>query len=103
MTAERDHEQPKIGTSEWLDAEVHRYLATGDYDGTFAGWPGENFVDVAQRATLRLRTALLEETLRRAEGFGIQVTVPDDLHACIARRAAYPRAGEYIARGPAHT
>ncbi|WMY11063.1 hypothetical protein [Paraburkholderia phenoliruptrix] len=79
MTA--PHEQHAIGTTEWLDAEVHRYLSSGDYDGMFAGWPGDNFVDVAQKATLRLRTALVEETLRRADGFGIQVKVPDDLHA----------------------
>ncbi len=79
--AERDLEHPKIGTPERLDAEVRCYLTSGDYDSSFAGWPGDNFVDVAQKATQRLRTALVEETLRRGHGFGSQVIVPDDLHA----------------------
>lgn len=76
------HQKPSnVGTPEWLDGEVHRYISSGDYDGMFAGWPGDNFIDVAQTATQRLRTALVEETLRRADGFGGQVMVPDDLHA----------------------
>ncbi len=72
---------PQIGTPQWLEAEVRRYLCSGDYDSSFAGWPGMNFVDVAQKADHRLRTALVEETLRRANGFGSQVALPSDLHA----------------------
>ncbi|BCQ28235.1 hypothetical protein NK8_64240 (plasmid) [Caballeronia sp. NK8] len=79
--AKRDHQSPKVGTPAWLNAEVRRYLASGDYDGMFEGWPGDDFVDVAQRATQRLKTALVEETLRRAHGFRNQVSVPGDLHA----------------------
>jgi hypothetical protein len=78
---EPDHEQPIIGTQQWRDGEVRRYLSSGDYDSSFAGWPGDNYVDVAQKASQRLRVALVEETLRRASGFGSQVTVPEDLHA----------------------
>lgn len=79
--AERENEHPKIATPEWLECEVQRYLSSGDYDSDFTGWLGDNFIDVAQRATHRLKTALVEETLRRAHGFGSQVTLPDDLHA----------------------
>jgi hypothetical protein len=79
--AEHNHEQPQIGTSQWIEAEVRRYLCNGDYDSSFAGWPGMTFVDVAKKAGQRLRTALVEETLRRASGFGYQMTLPNDLHA----------------------
>ncbi|SPB14796.1 hypothetical protein NOV72_02027 [Caballeronia novacaledonica] len=79
--AKRDHQSPKVGTPAWLQCEVKRYLDSGDYDSNFTGWPGDNFVDVAQKATLRLRTSLVEETHRRADGFCSQVMVPDDLHA----------------------
>lgn len=81
QSAQHDRKPLSVGTSEWLEAEVQRYITTGDYDGMFAGWPGNNFVDVARKATQRLRTALVEETLRRAGGVGSQVTVPDDLQA----------------------
>lgn len=79
--AKRDHQSPKVGTPAWLQCEVKRYLDSGDYDSNFTGWPGDNFVDVAQRATHCLRTALVEETLRRAHGLGSQVTLPNDLNA----------------------
>ncbi|MGT2476643.1 hypothetical protein [Paraburkholderia terrae] len=81
MTAESDHEQLVIGAPQWVDGEVQRYLDSGDYDSSFANWPGDNYVDVAKKASQRLRTALVEETLRRANGRGGQVTVPDDLRA----------------------
>ncbi|KAK43918.1 hypothetical protein [Caballeronia zhejiangensis] len=79
--ADRDHESPKVGTPAWLRYEVKRYLDSGDYDSNFAGWPGDNFIDVAQRATHCLRTALVEETLRRAHGLGSQASVPGNLNA----------------------
>ncbi|ACC75951.1 hypothetical protein PPMP20_17945 [Paraburkholderia phymatum] len=81
MTAESDREQLVIGAPQWVDGEVQRYLDSGDYDSSFANWPGDNYVDIAKKASQRLRTALVEETLRRANGRGGQVTVPDDLRA----------------------
>ncbi|WP_321795260.1 hypothetical protein [Caballeronia sp. J97] len=60
---------------------MKRYLDSGDYDSNFTGWPGDNFVDVTQRTTQRLKTALVEETLRRTYGFRDQARVPGDLHA----------------------
>lgn len=81
MAAESEHKQLKIGSPQWVDGKVQRYLDSGDYDSSFANWPGDNYVDVAKKASQRLRTALVEETLRRANGCGGQVTVPDDLRA----------------------
>jgi hypothetical protein len=86
--AEHNHEQPQIGTPRWIEAEVRRYLCSGDYDSSFAGWPGMTFIDVATKADQRLRTALIEETLRRASGFGCQVALPNDLHAWIRNKLA---------------
>src|ERR1700759_885186 len=83
---ERGHEQPIVGTEQWRNGEVRRYLASGDYDSSFAGWPGDNFVDVARKASHRLRVALVDETLRRASGFGSQILVPGDLHAWSLRK-----------------
>ncbi|SAK70116.1 hypothetical protein AWB82_04178 [Caballeronia glebae] len=68
------------GTQQWLEAEVKRYVASGDYDSDFAGWPGDNFVDVAQNATRRLRTALVEETIRRVDRIPIRMKMPENLH-----------------------
>ncbi|MDR5796485.1 hypothetical protein QCE49_24170 [Caballeronia sp. LZ008] len=64
-----------------LDAQVARYLECGEYDGMFESWPGDNFVDVAQRATQHLKTALVKETLRLARGLSTKVSAPDDLPA----------------------
>ncbi|QCC05623.1 Zinc-dependent peptidase (plasmid) [Cupriavidus necator H16] len=79
---------PQIGTPQWLEAEIRQYLCSGSYDSSFAGWPGMNFVDVAQKARQRLLTALAEETLGRANGFGYQVTLPSDLHAWTRNKLA---------------
>lgn len=40
------------------DAEVQRYLDTGDHDSAFAGWPGDNFIDSARKGSATLREAL---------------------------------------------
>lgn len=70
---------PAVGSSLWIRGEVRRYLTTGDYDGFFAGWPGRTVIDVATNATQRLRTALVEATLRRARGFERAVTLPEPM------------------------
>ncbi|ACC76451.1 hypothetical protein C9I56_33275 [Paraburkholderia caribensis] len=79
--AEREYDQPTIGTPQWLETEAQRYVCSGEYDSSFAGWPGENYVEVAQNASRRLRIALAEETRRRSNGCDRRVPVPDDLHA----------------------
>ncbi|MBP0590485.1 hypothetical protein J8I87_12305 [Paraburkholderia sp. LEh10] len=81
MTAESNREQLQIGSPQWVDGKVQRYLNSGDYDSSFANWPGDNYVDVAKKASQRLRTALVEETLRRAHDRSSQLAVPDDLRA----------------------
>jgi hypothetical protein len=78
---EHGNQQPSFGTPRWLEGEVQRYLRSGEYDSSFAGWPGDNYVDVAQKAGRSLRTALVEETLRRANGCNTELTMPDDIHA----------------------
>jgi hypothetical protein len=83
MTAQRDHEQRKIGSQQWLEGEAQGYLFSGDYDSSFAGLQGDYLVDVAQRATHRLRTALVGETLRRTHGFLRPLSVPADLNAWV--------------------
>ena len=47
---------PKSAASR--DAEVQRYLDTGDHDSAFAGWPGDNFIDSARKGSATLREAL---------------------------------------------
>ena len=85
-TAELNHEQ--IGTPQWLEAEVRRYLCSGNHDICFAGWPGMNFVDVATRADQRLRTALVGETLQRAKGLDCKVPSPSDSHVWTRHKLA---------------
>lgn len=80
-SVEHNHQQPQIGTPQWLEAQIQRYLCSGRYDSRFGGWPGLNFVDVAQKASQRLRNALVQETLRRTNGFSGEVRLPSDLHA----------------------
>lgn len=49
-----------------LDAQIRRYLATGNHDSNFIGWPGHNFVEAAVQAAARLRDALIKKVLERA-------------------------------------
>ncbi|WP_175941000.1 hypothetical protein [Caballeronia sp. BCC1704] len=78
--AQQNLERAAIGSEHWLEGEVQRYLDSGEYDSNLTGWPGDNFAEVAQQAMQRLRTALVEETLRRARGLGSQVSVPINLN-----------------------
>lgn len=70
---------PAVGSSLWIKGEVRRYLARGDYDGFFAGWPGRTVNDIATDATQRLRAALVEVTLRRARGIERSVPLPEPI------------------------
>ena len=47
------------------DAEVQRYLASGDPDHGFAGWPGDTFIDSARRGGAALREALIAQVHAR--------------------------------------
>ena len=74
-------ELEKIGTPQWTDSEVERYLRTGEYDSFFVGWPGSNLADIATRSSQRLRSALVTETMRRSRGFESVSRLPVDLYA----------------------
>lgn len=71
--------KPAAGSPSWIEDQVRRYLASGDYDGFFAGWPGRSVIDVATHATQRLRAALVEATLREARGFERPVRLPEPI------------------------
>ena len=58
------------------DAEVQRYLASGDHDHGFAGWPGDTFIDSARNGGATLRRALIAQ-----------------VHARTASRAGSPDSG----------
>lgn len=47
------------------DAEIQRYLISGEHSTDFAGWPGTDFIDVARNGSATLREALIEEVRKR--------------------------------------
>lgn len=51
-----------------IDEELARYLTTGDYDMTFAAWPGGWFKN---RGTEDLKAALVAEVQRRTQGLRV--------------------------------
>ena len=51
-----------------VDEQIRHYVATGNHNGNFIGWPGRNFVETAMQAAAGFRDALVNEVL------GIQVT-----------------------------
>jgi hypothetical protein len=48
--------------------EIERYLRTGETDPHYAAWPGNGFMERANRASEDLRSALVREVHRLAEG-----------------------------------
>jgi len=54
-----------------LKAAVRNYLKTGNHDPVFHGWPGSNFLDVAQRGSAMLCDALVAEVAARTPSHGI--------------------------------
>jgi hypothetical protein len=45
--------------------QISQFLATGEFDPVFRGWPGQNILDSIERGTDALQTALIEELKRR--------------------------------------
>ena len=52
-------------TTQSIAREIERYLRTGDSDPHHAAWPGQSFIDSAQRAHRDLIDALVAEVRRR--------------------------------------
>lgn len=86
MARAQQPEPVQVGTPQWIEDEVQRYLRTGEYDGCFVGWPGANCVDAAIRATQHLRATLVAQTMLRSDGLQCSVCIPDDLHAWSSNR-----------------
>ncbi len=58
---------------------ISQFLATGDFDPLFRGWPGQDTLDSIRRGTLALQTVLIKELKRReARGTLPGVVVPSD-------------------------
>ncbi len=47
------------------EAAQHHYLATGEHDSFFHGWPGDNMFDAARKGDAVLRSALIAEVRSR--------------------------------------
>ncbi len=60
---------------------ISQFLATGDFDPLFRGWPGQNTLDSIHRGSDSLQTALIEELKRREASVTLPgVTAPRDHH-----------------------
>lgn len=55
-----------------LQAEIDRFLATGDYVLLFLDWPGAKTLEKAERGSRILADALLSEIRRRARGVAVR-------------------------------
>ena len=54
-----------------LKAAIRNYLKTGDSDPAFRGWPGSNFLEVAQKGSAMLCDALVAEVASRTRSQGV--------------------------------
>ena len=48
-----------------LETAQQHYLATGEHDPLFRGWPGDNMFDAARRGDAALRSVLIAEVRSR--------------------------------------
>ena len=61
---------------------VRRYLATGDHDDGFPGWPGRNFIEAATNGSACLREALIAEVrARTSKTVGLAASIAANTHA----------------------
>jgi hypothetical protein len=71
-------------------ARIRHYLETGEADADPRAWPGANFLDQAHTQHVALRSALIAEVRRRAEG-AVPPTLPPGLDlAAFARGRVAP-------------
>ena len=55
---------------------VQTYLDTGDHDPSFAGWPGNTFLEIARDGSNALREALIREVRTRTSSALVPRTLP---------------------------
>jgi hypothetical protein len=60
-----------------MAGEVTRYLETGRYDPSYAAWPGQNFLESAERGHRELLDALVAEVHRRARRVDAPPPLPE--------------------------
>jgi len=53
-----------VSTTTQKNAQQH-YLATGEHDSLFRGWPGDNMFDAARKGDATLRSVLIAEVWSR--------------------------------------
>ncbi len=85
--------------SPFVLSEVERYLATGDHEPTFAGWPGSNFLEVATRADQILRSALIAQVLERSVDADVSLTLTADELVAMTRHKVEPMVRGLFPRG----
>ncbi|MBI2319352.1 MAG: SWIM zinc finger family protein [Betaproteobacteria bacterium] len=73
-----------------MDAQVRRYLSTGDYDSGFTGWPGRNVVEAATQGSTRLREALIAEVTARTRSPAKRPLMDPDVIRDLTRTAVGP-------------
>jgi hypothetical protein len=85
---ERGMSMVAVGSSLWVEAELRRYLASGEYDAFVADWQGHSVIDSATHATKRLRAGLVEATLRQSRGFERSVPMPEPIDPWLRNKLA---------------
>ncbi len=78
------------GLTPLVRSEVERFLATGDHEATFAGWLGNNFLEVAIGADQILRSALVAEVLARSRAVDMALTLSAQEIVAMTRRKVEP-------------
>jgi hypothetical protein len=78
------------GLSPFVQSEVARYLATGDHETMCAGWPGQNFLEIATRADRILRSALVAQVLARSQAVEVALTLSAEEIVAMTRRKVEP-------------
>ncbi len=70
--------------------EVEHYLATGDYEAGFVGWPGRNFSEVHTLAHQTLKHALIQKVQLLARSTGEALAFDSDQIISLTRHKVEP-------------
>ena len=72
------------------ESAVQHYLATGEHDVCFRGWPGSNLLDAARAGDALLRTALIAQVRSRSAPAGITTALQAVDFATLTRSKVAP-------------